>query len=77
MSLPDPKRQIRVRVTPRSPSVEIKVIGNRDPRGADNNVFIWLDTDDDTLHIAVCKADRCYKFREVIDHGSVVEIVQE
>lgn len=70
------KRQKTVRVTPAAPAVEIRVIGNRDPRGADNNIFVWLE-EDDTLHIAVYKADRCYKFREVIDHGSTIEMVQE
>ena len=77
MSFPyDKARKQSVRVSPRHPAVEIKVRGARDPRGPDNSVMIWLE-EDDTLHIAVYKAERCYKFREVIDHGAMIEVVQE
>jgi hypothetical protein len=77
MSFPHGKARIKkMRVTPQHPAIEIKVTGARDPRGPDNSVFIWLE-DDDTLHISVYKANRCYQFREVIDHGGAIEIVQE
>ena len=68
-------RQKDVRVTPRWPAVEIGITGNRDPRGRDNSVLVWLD-DEDQLHILVHKANRCYKFKEMIDHGHYVEIIQ-
>lgn len=70
-------RTKRIRVTPQHPAVEIKVVGDRDPRGADNNIYIWLDTDDDTLHIRVEKPNRCYRFAKVIDEGGYIEVIQE
>lgn len=69
-------RRKKIRVTPRYPAVEIRVTGNRDPRGPDNSIFVWLE-EDDTLHIMTYKANRCYRFREVIDHFGSIEIVQE
>jgi hypothetical protein len=71
----DAARQHHVRVTPRWPAVEIKVTGNRDPRGPDNSVLVWLD-EQDRLHIAVYKAERCYKFTEMLNERGFVEIVQ-
>ena len=55
---------------------ELKVLGHRDPRGPDNNIYIWVD-EKDRLHIRVLKAERCYKFREVKDCGNYVEIVAD
>lgn len=63
---PRPKGKIR----------QVVVLGHRDPRGPDNNITIWVDKDD-KLHIRVLKADRCYRFKEVIETPGYVEIVQE
>ena len=65
-----------VRVTSRNPRLIIQVVGDRDPRGADNTVEIWVDKQDQ-LHIRVLKPNRCYRFKEMIDEGSYVEIVQD
>lgn len=54
---------------------EIVVFGHRDPRGPDNNIQIWVD-ETDRLHIRVLKAERCYKFAEMIDQPGYVEIIQ-
>jgi hypothetical protein len=54
--------------------LEIRVFGHRDPRGPDNNIFIWVD-DEDQLHIKVWKTDRCYHFKEVVETGNAVEII--
>lgn len=69
-------RKKLVRVTPRHPAVDIGILGNRDPRGLDNTVSIWLD-DKDKLHIRVLKADRCYKFSRVEETNGYIEIVQD
>lgn len=71
----DVERHKCVRVTPRYPAVNVAVVGNRDPRGSDNNVRIWLD-EDDHLHIRVEKAHRCYSFAECIDTSTYVEVIQ-
>lgn len=55
---------------------EIKILGHRDPRGPDNSVFVWVDAQDQ-LHIKVWKADRCYKFKEVVEGDNYVEIVAD
>lgn len=54
---------------------EIVVFGHRDPRGPDNNVYLWVDKDDQ-LHIRILKAERCYKFKEMVDTPTYVEIIQ-
>lgn len=54
---------------------EIVVLGHRDPRGPDNNILVWVD-ENDKLHIRVLKADRCYRFEQMIDTPAFVEIVQ-
>ena len=64
-------------MTPRNPAIEVRVYGNRDPRGPDNNVQVWLDTDDDTLHIRVYKAERCYRFKQVVETSGHVEVIAE
>jgi len=61
------------RIRPGKP-VEIKVIGNRDQRGPDNSVMIWVD-DNDKLHIRIWKADRCYQFDEAYVTQGYVEVV--
>ena len=58
----------------RTKPVEIKITGRKDPRGPDNSVFVWLD-DDGALHITTYKADRCYRFKEVIETDGYVDIV--
>ena len=69
-------RKKLIHVTPRHPAVDIGVLGNRDPRGLDNTVSIWLD-DQDKLHIRVLKADRCYKFSCVEECPAFIELIQE
>jgi len=55
--------------------VKINITGHRDPRGPDNGLLVFVDPDDDTLHIIVPKADRCYKFDRYIDHGGAIEFI--
>ena len=62
-------------VTVKKKPLNIHVIGNRDPRGYDNTVRIWLDNNDQ-LHIRVWKADRCYKFKKEINTSSFTETIQ-
>ena len=64
-----------VRVTPRNRRKTIHVYGNRDPRGPDNTIEVWLD-ETDRLHILVPKAQRCYRFESMIDMPGHVEIIQ-
>lgn len=52
----------------------IPIVGNKDPRGPDNNVIVWID-DEGLLRIRVWKTDRCYRFKGVIDTPGYVEIV--
>jgi len=63
----------RCRVRPGKP-VEIKVTGDRDQRGPDNSVMLWVD-EDDKLHIRTWKADRCYQFDKVIENDGCIEVV--
>lgn len=76
MSLPPPikTKQIKVRATKRSGTKEILVFGQRDPRGPDNNIHIWVD-EKDRLHIRVQKTDRCYSFEQLVNEAGYVEIV--
>lgn len=76
MNIPPPSRSkpIRVRASNRSGTKEIHVFGQRDPRGPDNNIYIWVD-EQDRLHIRLLKTERCYKFDQLIDNGSTVEII--
>lgn len=55
---------------------EIAVVGNRNPRGYDNKIEIWLD-EADRLHISVLKPDLCYKFSKVNDYPGMIEVIQE
>jgi hypothetical protein len=71
------KRAKQIRVSVRNRPAEIVVFGARDPRGPDNNILIWVDKTDDTLHILVPKAVRCYTFSHMVDYGAYVEFVQE
>lgn len=75
VEIQDKARKVNVSVKPGRP-VDIKITGNRDPRGTDNNVLVWLD-ENDNLHISIFKAERCYKFTRVIDHYGAIEVVQE
>jgi len=61
---------------PRKGRREIQVLGHRDPRGPDNSVFVWVD-EQDQLHIEVYKANRCYRFKEVIERKGSVEIIAD
>jgi hypothetical protein len=53
----------------------IPVIGEKDPRGPDNNIRVWIDPKAGTLHIRVVKTDRCYKYMKTIVEDGYVEIV--
>jgi hypothetical protein len=68
------RKPTKVRVTKRTGPKEILVFGQRDPRGPDNNIHIWVDKDD-KLHIRVQKTDRCYSFEQMIDERGYVEII--
>lgn len=68
------RKPLRVRVTPRSGPKTILVLGNRDPRGPDNNITIWVD-ETDRLHINVLKTDRCYQFEQVVENSSSIEVI--
>jgi hypothetical protein len=61
---------------PRTGKREIQVFGHRDPRGPDNNLFVWVD-EEDRLHIEVYKANRCYRFKELIEREGSVEIIAD
>jgi hypothetical protein len=55
--------------------VEIAVFGHRDPRGPDNNIYIWVD-EHDQLHIRVQKTSRCYRHKKVISKAGYIETLQ-
>ena len=55
---------------------EIGIIGNRDPRGYDNNISIEV-TKEDKLIISVPKVNRCYKFKEMVETGNSIMIVAD
>lgn len=55
---------------------DIAVIGDRDQRGYDNLITVWLDKDD-RLHIKVMKPDLCYRFKEVVETDGYIEVIQE
>jgi len=67
------KRKKVVRVRKGYP-VNIPIMGEKDPRGPDNNVIIYIDKDD-TLRIRVWKTDRCYKFVRVEETQGYVEVI--
>jgi hypothetical protein len=69
-----PPRPITIKAPRGGHKKEIRVLGHRDPRGPDNNIFIWVDKED-KLHIQLYKTDRCYKFLELVETGSVVELI--
>ncbi len=71
--MPKPKC---IRVTPRNNHKIIQVLGNRDPRGYDNQIEIWLD-EQDRLHIRVLKPDRCYRFSHTEEGSGYIEVVQK
>lgn len=53
---------------------QIDIIGNRDPRGYDNNLTIEVNEKDE-LVITVLKTDRCYKFKEVVGRTGDIKII--
>ena len=72
--LPEKERVTKPIIVNKTTCVNIPIIGKRDPRGADNNVRVWLD-EKDQLHIRVEKTDRCYQYKETITEEGYVEIV--
>lgn len=75
---PDVKKPAKSVKAPkkRGQAIDISILGHRDPRGPDNNIYVWVD-EDDKLHIRVQKTERCYKFKEVIQTPGFVEVVAE
>ena len=72
----DRARNAGFKVTPRHPALRIRIFGNRDPRGPDNTIRVWLD-DQDRLHIQVQKPTlRCYTLEQVIETPGAIEVVQ-
>ncbi len=53
---------------------EVDVIGNRDPRGYDNNLTIEVNKKDELI-ISVLKANRCYKFKEIIETEGEIKVI--
>ncbi|KKM75637.1 hypothetical protein LCGC14_1388270 [marine sediment metagenome] len=53
---------------------EVDIIGNRDPRGYDNNLTIEVNEKDELI-ITVLKADRCYKFKEVQQEAGYIKVI--
>jgi hypothetical protein len=73
--IPETKKIVYVKA-PRKGVVDIKILGHRDPRGPDNNVYVWVD-ETDQLHIRILKAQRCYTFKEVLMGQDWLEIVAD
>ena len=74
MSLPERER-VASRIKPRGKEcVNIPILGHRDSRGPDNNVRVWVDSDD-KLHIRVEKTNRCYQFEKVLEYEGYVEVI--
>ena len=53
---------------------EIDIIGNRDPRGYDNNLTIEVNEKDELI-ITVLKTYRCYNFKEIIEEEGYIKVV--
>jgi hypothetical protein len=71
--IPEIKSTVSVKA-PHKGAKQVLVYGHRDPRGPDNNIFVWVD-EDGRLRIRVLKTERCYKFEQMIDTPGFVEIV--
>jgi len=68
------KPDIRIKLK-KNQAQAIYVVGDRDPRGADNRIDVWLD-EEDRLHISVLKAQRCYRFAEMCEYSGHIELIQ-
>lgn len=55
---------------------EISIIGNRDPRGNDNEIVVEVN-EADQLIITVGKADRCYSFKEIVEEKGYIQIIAD
>ena len=54
----------------------IKVLGQKDPRGWDNSIEIWMEGD--LLKISVDLPElRCYEFKELIRESGKIIVVQQ
>jgi hypothetical protein len=72
--LPDKERVTKPVIIRGRRCVNIPIVGQRDPRGADNNIRVWVDAED-KLHIRVEKTDRCYALQEVFECDGYVEVI--
>lgn len=52
----------------------VHVIGNKDPRGNDNEIEIYID-EEDKLIIQVGKVNRCYQFEKVIEEEHFIKVI--
>ena len=68
------KRVKAVRVTKRTGPKVIPICGEKDPRGPDNNITVYIDYDG-SLRIRVWKTDRCYKFDYIYETNGFIEVV--
>jgi hypothetical protein len=69
-------RKINLRATRRTGQQEVRVFGERDPRGPDNHVYVWVD-EQDRLHIRVLKVSRCYELEQVVETPGYIEVIQK
>ena len=72
--LPEKERVVKPIKARGKTCVNIPVLGQRDPRGPDNNIRIWV-VENDKFHVRIEKTDRCYKFEKMINTDGYVEIV--
>lgn len=54
--------------------VNIPIFGQKDPRGPDNNIRCWVDSNR-KLHIRVEKTNRCYAFEKVEETEGYIEVI--
>lgn len=71
---PEEKAKVKHFRVRKNKPLKIKVCGQRDPRGPDNDIQVWLD-EFDQLHIRVGKYNRCYQHKETINENNFVEVV--
>lgn len=56
---------------------DIQITGQKDPRGPDNTLRVWI-CEKGKLHLRLKKPTlRCYAFEELIENADFIEIVQK